>query len=133
MLLQKLLPRARIVYCSATSVSEGENLGFMRFVPFVCQQIAVKHITDSSLWYTQPPWTLGLQNGAPEWVRPIFGSRKSEEARHRDPRAARHASEARRRQLSYEACEFELVENVGDERVRRLYNKGEQIQANAIL
>ena len=28
------------------------------------------------------------------------------------------------RQLSYEACEFELVEGVGDERIRRVYNKG---------
>jgi hypothetical protein len=27
--LQKLLPRARIVYCSATSVSHPKNLGFM--------------------------------------------------------------------------------------------------------
>ena len=27
--LQALLPRARIVYCSATSVSEPKNLGFM--------------------------------------------------------------------------------------------------------
>ena len=56
--------------------------------------------------------------------------------RRRGCRAARHAPEAHRRslarQLSYEACEFELVENVGDERVRRLYNKGEQIQASTI-
>jgi hypothetical protein len=27
--LQELLPRARVVYCSATSVSEPKNLGFM--------------------------------------------------------------------------------------------------------
>ena len=27
--LQKLLPRARVVYCSATSVSHPKNLGFM--------------------------------------------------------------------------------------------------------
>ena len=27
--LQELLPRARIVYCSATSVSQPKNLGFM--------------------------------------------------------------------------------------------------------
>ncbi len=27
--IQKQLPRARVVYCSATSVSEPKNLGFM--------------------------------------------------------------------------------------------------------
>jgi len=27
--LQTLLPRARVVYCSATSVSQPKNLGFM--------------------------------------------------------------------------------------------------------
>ena len=81
--LQALLPRARVVYCSATSVSEPRNLGFMSrlgedtvsFVSFIysysymtlnLHYIHFGHVFCIRLvgtWYGTPKWLQSIPTG----------------------------------------------------------------------
>ena len=99
--IQSRLPRARVVYCSATSVSEPKNLGFMSRLGL---------------------WGYGTEHpqGFSQFLKGIkrLGTGAMElYAMHLKAQGAIVA-----RTLSYEACEFELIEDVSDESVRKIYN-----------
>jgi len=104
--LQNLLPRARVVYCSATSVSEPKNLGFMNRL---------------GLWGpgTEHP------SGFNQFLQGIdrLGTGAMElHAMHLKSIGAITA-----RTLSYSACEFEMIDNVGDEKVQKVYNQSTEL------
>lgn len=104
--LQNLLPRARVVYCSATSVSEPKNLGFM---------------SRLGLWGpgTEHP------SGFNQFLQAIdrLGTGAMElHAMHLKSIGAIAA-----RTLSYSACEFEMIDNVGDEKVQKVYNQSAEL------
>ena len=103
--LQKRLPRARVVYCSATSVSEPQNLAFMN--------------------------RLGLWGGGTEhrnfneWLDTInrLGTGAIElNAMHLKSLGALQA-----RQLSYSTCDFNIVDVVSDEAYTNVYEQATKI------
>ena len=99
--LQNRLPRARVVYCSATSVSNPQNLGFMSRLGLW------GHGTENPMGFKQ--FLDGIKHlgtGAMELY-----------AMHLKSSGAIMA-----RTLSYEACEFALIEDVSDDGVRKIYN-----------
>ncbi|KAL7536947.1 hypothetical protein ACHAXR_007495, partial [Thalassiosira sp. AJA248-18] len=103
--LQKQFPRARVVYCSATSVSEPKNLGFM---------------TRLGLW--GPGTEHDLFN---EWLRTVnnLGTGAIElNAMHLKSIGALQA-----RQLSYETCDFALIDVVSDENYCQVYEEATNI------
>ena len=100
--LQRCLPRARVVYCSATSVSEPQNLAFM---------------SRLGLWGpgTEHP------TGFPQFLQAIkrMGHGSMElHAMHLKSKGAMLA-----RTLSYEGCEFSVVPNVMADDMTQVYNK----------
>ena len=100
--LQNRLPRARVVYCSATSVSEPKNLGFM---------------SRLGLWGpgTEHPTGFGQFLNS---IKNKLGTGAMElHAMHLKSIGAICA-----RTLSFQACEFELIEDVSDESVQKIYN-----------
>mmetsp|Transcript_7268 Transcript_7268/g.11437 ORF Transcript_7268/g.11437 Transcript_7268/m.11437 type:complete len:1695 (-) Transcript_7268:113-5197(-) len=99
--IQKQLPRARVVYCSATSVSEPKNLGFM---------------SRLGLWGYGTEHPLGFGQFL-EGIKRLGTGAMELHAMHLKSVGAIVA-----RTLSYEACEFELLDNVSDESVRKIYN-----------
>ena len=96
--LQTLLPRARVVYCSATSVSEPKNLGFM---------------SRLGLWGPGTEHPCGF-NQFLEGIDRLGTGAMELHAMHLKSKGAIVA-----RTLSYGACEFEMIDNVGDEKVRK--------------
>jgi len=104
--LQQALPRARVVYCSATSVSHPKNLGFM---------------SRLGLWGPGTEHPSGF-NQFLEGLKRLGTGAMELHAMHLKSIGALCA-----RTLSYEACDFELVDGVSDESVRALYNKASGI------
>ena len=104
--LQKLLPRARIVYCSATSVSHPKNLGFM---------------IRLGLWGYGTEHPLGFNQFLQALKRLGTGAMEL------------HAMHLKRigalcaRTLSYESCEFELIDGISNDKVKALYNQAAEI------
>lgn len=104
--LQNSLPRARVVYCSATSVSEPKNLGFM------CRLGLWGPGTEHPLGFSQ--FLQGLER---------LGTGAMElHAMHLKSIGAICA-----RTLSYEDCEFALVDNDSDEKARAVYNSAAEL------
>jgi hypothetical protein len=99
--LQNRLPRARIVYCSATSVSEPKNLGFM---------------SRLGLWGYGTEHPLGFSQFL-DGIKRLGTGAMELHAMHLKSMGAICA-----RTLSYEACEFELIEDVSDDNVHKIYN-----------
>jgi len=99
--LQNRLPRARVVYCSATSVSEPKNLGFMSRLGL---------------------WGYGTEHpqGFSQFLKGI--KRLGTGAMELHSMHLKSIGAIVARTLSYEACEFELIENVSDDNVRKIYN-----------
>jgi len=104
--LQALLPRARIVYCSATSVSEPKNLGFM---------------SRLGLWGPGTEHPQGFNQFLKGLERLGTGAMELH-AMHLKSTGSICA-----RTLSYSACEFEMVEDVGDDNVRKVYNESSEL------
>eukprot|EP00984_Skeletonema_dohrnii_P005973 scaffold2118_cov125-Skeletonema_dohrnii-CCMP3373.AAC.2 len=99
--LQNRLPRARVVYCSATSVSEPKNLGFM---------------SRLGLWGYGTEHPMGFSQFL-KGIKRLGTGAMELHAMHLKSAGAIVA-----RTLSYEACEFELIEDVSDDSVRKIYN-----------
>ncbi|KAL7527287.1 hypothetical protein ACHAXR_001879, partial [Thalassiosira sp. AJA248-18] len=104
--LQDLLPRARVVYCSATSVSQPKNLGFM---------------SRLGLWGPGTEHPSGF-NQFLEGIDRLGTGAMELHAMHLKSIGAITA-----RTLSYAACEFEMVEGVGDDKVRLVYNNSAEL------
>ena len=122
--LQQMLPSARVIYCSATSVSHPRNLGFMRWVTFILFVFAeyylcfMYHVVNYfvKLWcglsfhsslvsfsrsiHLQPSWLVGLWHVASHGLQSIY--RRPQEIGHWCHGAPRHAS---RFLLAQERCE----------------------------
>ncbi|KAL7546737.1 hypothetical protein ACHAWF_010073 [Thalassiosira exigua] len=103
--LQSLLPSARVVYCSATSVSEPKNLGFMTRLGLW------GHGTEHNLFHQLLTTINDLGTGATELS-----------AMHLKSIGALQA-----RQLSYEPCNFEVIDTVSDESHRQVYDRASAI------
>jgi len=99
--LQNRLPRARVVYCSATSVSEPKNLGFM---------------SRLGLWGYGTEHPLGFS----QFLKGI--ERLGTGAMELHSMHLKSIGAIVARTLSYEACEFELIEDVSNDSVRKIYN-----------
>ena len=103
--LQAALPRARVVYCSATSVSEPTNLGFMNRLGL---------------------WGSGTEHVSfNEWLDTIaeLGTGSIElNAMHLKALGATQA-----RQLSYSACNFAIVDVEADEEYAKIYEESTKI------
>jgi len=104
--LQNLLPRARVVYCSATSVSQPRNLGFM---------------SRLGLWGPGTEHPSGF-NQFIEGIDRLGTGAMELHAMHLKSIGAIMA-----RTLSYSACEFEMVEGVGSDKVRNVYNSAAEL------
>ena len=104
--LQRRLPRARVVYCSATSVSDPSNLGFMNRL---------------GLW---GPGTEHPQ-GFNQFLKAIKGLGTGAMELHALHLKAKGAMLART--LSYKSCEFQLVTNIMQDNVNELYNKAAEL------
>ena len=104
--LQNLLPRARVVYCSATSVSEPKNLGFM---------------SRLGLWGPGTEHPSGF-NQFLKFIDKLGTGAMELHAMHLKSIGAITA-----RTLSYSACEFEMVENVGNDKVQKVYNRATEL------
>ncbi len=104
--IQQALPRARVVYCSATSVSHPKNLGFM---------------SRLGLWGPGTEHPSGF-NQFLQGLKRLGTGAMELHAMHLKSIGALCA-----RTLSYESCDFELVDGVSDESVRALYNKASDI------
>ncbi|KAL7553446.1 hypothetical protein ACHAWF_017186 [Thalassiosira exigua] len=104
--LQNLLPRARIIYCSATSVTQPKNLGFM---------------SRLGLWGPGTEHPMGFNQFLEALDRLGTGAMELH-AMHLKSIGAIVA-----RTLSYSACEFEMVEGVGDDKVRKVYNSATEL------
>jgi hypothetical protein len=104
--LQNSLPRARVVYCSATSVSEPKNLGFM---------------SRLGLWGPGTEHPLGFSQFLQGLERLGTGAMELH-AMHLKSIGAICA-----RTLSYEDCEFALVDNDSDEKARAVYNSAAEL------
>ena len=105
-LLQKALPRARVVYCSATSVSHPKNLGFMNRL---------------GLWGPGTEHPSGFCQFLDGLKRLGTGAMELH-AMYLKSIGALCA-----RTLSYESCEFNLVDGISDEKVSAMYNKASDI------
>mmetsp|Transcript_18695 Transcript_18695/g.40471 ORF Transcript_18695/g.40471 Transcript_18695/m.40471 type:complete len:1753 (+) Transcript_18695:126-5384(+) len=105
-LLQQALPRARIVYCSATSVSHPKNLGFM---------------SRLGLWGYGTEHPMGF-NQFLDGLKRLGTGAMELHAMHLKSIGALCA-----RTLSYESCEFELVSEVSDDKIHTLYNQATEI------
>ena len=103
--LQEKLPRARVVYCSATSVSEPKNLGFMSRLGLWGPGTEHANFQD----FIDSIENLGT--GAIEL-----------NAMHLKSLGALQA-----RQLSYSTCDFELVDVVSDENFSAVYEQAARI------
>ena len=103
--LQKRLPRARVVYCSATSVSEPKNLGFMNRLGL---------------------WGPGTEHGSfNKWLGTIerLGTGAIElNAMHLKSIGALQA-----RQLSYETCDFAIIDVISDDAFSQVYHEATEI------
>eukprot|EP00985_Skeletonema_marinoi_P001893 scaffold767_cov144-Skeletonema_marinoi.AAC.11 len=104
--LQQALPRARVVYCSATSVSHPKNLGFM---------------SRLGLWGPGTEHPSGF-NQFLDGLKRLGTGAMELHAMHLKSIGALCA-----RTLSYESCEFELVDGISDEKVSAMYNKASEI------
>ena len=104
--LQRRLPRARVVYCSATSVSDPSNLGFMNRL---------------GLW---GPGTEHPQ-GFNQFLKAIKGLGTGAMELHALHLKAKGAMLART--LSYKSCEFQLVTNIMQNNVNELYDKAAEL------
>ena len=104
--LQDLLPRARVVYCSATSVSEPKNLGFM---------------SRLGLWGPGTEHPSGFNQFLKGLDRLGTGAMELH-AMHLKSIGAIVA-----RTLSYSMCEFDMIDNVGDASVRKTYNESSEL------
>jgi hypothetical protein len=104
--LQRRLPRARVVYCSATSVSDPSNLGFMNRL---------------GLW---GPGTEHPQ-GFNQFLKAIKGLGTGAMELHALHLKAKGAMLART--LSYKSCEFQLVTDIMQDNVNELYDKAAEL------
>jgi len=104
--LQNLLPRARVVYCSATSVSQPKNLGFM---------------SRLGLWGPGTEHPLGF-NQFLQGIDRLGTGAMELHAMHLKSIGAISA-----RTLSYSACEFEMLDGVGSDKVREVYNSSAEL------
>ena len=100
--LQRRLPRARVIYCSATSVSEPQNLGFM---------------SRLGLWGPGTEHPCGFNQFLQSIARLGCGAMELH-AMHLKSKGALMA-----RTLSYEGCEFEALHNVMDEKIASVYDR----------
>jgi hypothetical protein len=103
--LQNKLPRARVVYCSATAVSEPKNLGFMSRLALWGENTEHKSFNQ----FLDSIETLGT--GAIEL-----------NAMHLKSLGALQA-----RQLSYSTCDFELVDVVSSVEFASVYEQAAKI------
>jgi len=99
--LQKQLPRARVVYCSATAVSEPHNLGFMNRL---------------GLWGQGTEHPLGFNQFLASINRLGCGGMELH-AMHLKSKGALLA-----RTLSYKGCDFKEMKNVMDPTIEKVYN-----------
>ena len=104
--LQNLLPRARVVYCSATSVSQPKNLGFM---------------SRLGLW--------GPGTERPQGFNQFLDGldRLGTGAMELHAMYLKSTGAIVARTLSYSACEFEMVDGVGSPKVRAVYNSAAEL------
>ena len=103
--LQNHLPRARVVYCSATSVSEPQNFGFMSRLGLWGAGTEHAHFNQ---WLDAMH---GLGTGAIEL-----------NAMHLKSVGALQA-----RQLSYETCDFALINVVSDAKYTKVYESASNL------
>mmetsp|Transcript_20487 Transcript_20487/g.41163 ORF Transcript_20487/g.41163 Transcript_20487/m.41163 type:complete len:1688 (+) Transcript_20487:177-5240(+) len=104
--LQNRLPRARVVYCSATAVSEPRNLGFM---------------SRLGLWGPGSEHPSGFNQFLAGLDRLGTGAMELH-AMHLKSSGALVA-----RSLSYEDCEFALIKDITDNKVREVYNNATEL------
>lgn len=104
--LQNALPRARVVYCSATSVSEPKNLGFM---------------SRLGLWGPGTEHPTGF-NAFLQGIKRLGTGAMELHAMHLKASGALVA-----RTLSYEDCEFALEEGVTDPKIHDVYNASTEL------
>ena len=104
--LQRRLPRARVVYCSATSVSDPSNLGFMNRL---------------GLWGPGTEHPQGF-NQFHEAIKGLGTGAMELHALHLKAKGAMLA-----RTLSYKSCEFQLVTNIMQNNVNELYDKAAEL------
>jgi len=107
--LQQMLPRARVIHCSATSVSHPKNLGFM-----------------SRLGW----WGYGMYhpmgfNQFLDGLKRLGTGAMELHVMHLKSIGALCA-----RALSYECCEFEIVDEVSNDKIYHLYNQATEIWTN---
>jgi len=100
--LQRRLPRARVVYCSATSVSDPANLGFM---------------SRLGLWGPGTEHPIGFNQFLDECLRKLGMGAMELHALHLKSKGAMLA-----RTLSYSNCEFSLVDEVMNKDMIKMYN-----------
>jgi len=107
--LQNLLPRARIVYCSATSVSEPKNLGFM---------------SRLGLWGPGTEHPSGFNQFLDGLDRLGTGAVEL------NAMYLKSIGALQARQLSYETCDFAIVDVVSDENYSNVYEEAAKIWAS---
>lgn len=100
--LQRRLPRARVVYCSATSVSDPANLGFMGRL---------------GLWGPGTEHPMGFNQFLEECLKKLGMGAMELHALHLKSKGAMLA-----RTLSYNNCEFSLVDEVMNKDMINMYN-----------
>jgi len=130
--LQNRLPRARVVYCSATSVSHQNNLGFMArlglwgpgtenpsgFHQFLERLKLLKMGTKG----TQIQLRLNSFCFAHASLRSICPGALEIHAMHLKATGSLVA-----RTLSYKSCSFDLVDDIGNEQITKVYNEASQV------
>ena len=103
--LQEMLPRARVVYCSATAASEPSNLAFM---------------SRLGLWGPGTEYPRGFLDFS-RTMKDSFGGGIGFVELHSQHLKQQGAMVART--LSYEDCEFETVQVKCDAKMEKLYNE----------
>jgi len=110
--LQNSLPRARVVYCSATSVSEEKNLGFM---------------SRLGLWGPGTEHPSGFDQFV-EGIHRLGTGAMELHAMHLKSIGAICA-----RTLSYEDCEFALVDVESGSKAREVYNSAAELWSDLLV
>ncbi len=103
--LQEMLPRARVIYCSATAASEPSNLAFM---------------SRLGLWGPGTEYPRGFLDFS-RTMKDSFGGGIGFVELHSQHLKQQGAMVART--LSYEDCEFETVQVKCDAKMEKLYNE----------
>jgi len=113
--LQESLPRARVVYCSATAASEGSNMAFMNRL---------------GLWGAGTEYPYGFNQFQKAMERPgmtMCGFMELH-SQHLKKQGAMCA-----RTLSYEGCEFETKKVPHDSEMESIYNKSTELWRDLVI